>query len=109
MKFRHVKIVSYVLFAIITGSCESVKRVGENEHLLMKNSIVVDDKKDNSERLSNLLYQRPNRTLLFKNFPLRLHIYNTARPNIDSIVQSNIDKKPNKRARLEKFLSKKKG
>ncbi|MFD2822985.1 BamA/TamA family outer membrane protein [Lacinutrix iliipiscaria] len=103
----HLKIVLLVFIALFFTSCNAVKRVGENQHLLTKNTILVDGKKDNSERINNLLYQRPNRTLLFNNIPLRLFIYNTARPNIDSIVHEKINRNPKRKARLERFLSKK--
>jgi len=93
---------------IITGfitSCNSVKRVAEDEHLLIENSVYVNEKKDNRGIIDNLLYQHPN--IKFLGIPTRLHIYNWARPNIDSILNSNIDKNPKRRARLERRLSKK--
>ena len=93
---------------IITGfitSCNSVKRVAEDERLLKENSVYVNEEKDNRELIDNLLYQHPN--LNFLGIPGRLHIYNSARPNIDSIINANIDKNPKRRARLEKKLSKK--
>ncbi|GAA3773205.1 BamA/TamA family outer membrane protein [Corallibacter vietnamensis] len=96
------------LFIVITGflaSCNSVKRVPANEHLLTKNIITVNDKVNKTETINNLLYQRPNRKLA--RIPLRLYIYNSARPNIDSIINAGIDKKPKKREHLENFLSKK--
>ena len=65
----------------------------------------MNDKKENSETMNNLLYQSPNSHIL--KVPLRLHIYNLARPNIDSIINSNFDKKPNKREHYESLLSKK--
>ena len=96
------------LIIVITGflySCNSVKRVPENEHILVENTIYVNDKKNKSERINNLLYQQRNKKVA--SIPLRVYIYNTARPNIDSILKANIDSKPKKRKRLENFLSKK--
>ena len=107
MKQQLSKIVFLVSLAGFLASCNAVKRVGDNEHLLIKNSIAVNGKKNNTEVINNLLYQRPNRTLLFNSIPLRLYIYNTARPNIDSIVYEKINRKPKRKARLQKFLSKK--
>ncbi len=81
-------------------SCNSVKRVTEDEHLLTNNTVIIDGKKDNSETINSLLYQKPNSKI-----PLRLHIYNLARPNIDSILAVKLadsSKKGTKR-----FLSKK--
>ena len=105
MKHQLSKIVFLIVFTVLLTSCNSVKRVSKNEHLLVKNSVHVNDKKDNSETINNLLYQRKNRTVL--NIPLRLFIYNTARPNIDSIVNEKINRNQKRKARLEKFLSKK--
>ena len=107
MKYLLSKIICLLCITGLLISCDAVKRVGKNEHLLTKNSIVVNGKKNNTEVINNLLYQRPNRTLLFKSIPLRLYIYNTARPNIDSIVYEKINRNPKRKARLQKFLSKK--
>ena len=67
-------------------SCNVVKRVQHNEHLLTDVSITVNDKKVNREELNDLLIQRPNNKLI--GYPLRLHVYNLARPNIDFYYRS---------------------
>ncbi|PNQ75266.1 hypothetical protein C1T31_03800 [Hanstruepera neustonica] len=105
MKKGAPKIVLNIIIVLLFASCNSIKRVAEDEHLLVKNTVYVNDKVNKTETINNLLYQKENRNLL--GIPFRLYIYNTARPNIDSIVNSNIDKKPKKRERLERFLSKK--
>ncbi len=105
MKHALNNILSFIIIAILMTSCDSVKRVPESDYLLTKNSVYVNDKKDNTETINNLLYQKPNSKIL--NYPLRLNIYNLARPNIDSIVNANLDKRPHKREHLESFLSKK--
>ena len=102
------QLLKIVLFIVITGfftSCNSVKRVAQDEYLLIDNTVYVNDKKDNTEVINNQLYQQPNSKIL--NIPLRLHVYHMARPNIDSIVNANLDKNPKRRERLENFLSKK--
>lgn len=101
--------LNYILILILASgffiSCDAIKRVPQDRYLLSKNTVYVNEEKDNSETLDNLIHQKPNSELL--SFPLRLHIYNLARPNIDSIVNANLDKRPKKRSRLESFLSKK--
>jgi outer membrane protein assembly factor BamA len=82
-----------------------VKRVGENDHLLTHTSVYVNDKKTTSEEITNLIYQKPNSKLL--GFPLRLHIYNLARQNIDSILETKIYNDQKKIAWKTKVLSKK--
>ncbi|WP_445958075.1 translocation and assembly module lipoprotein TamL [Yeosuana sp.] len=105
MKLNYYNILIFIITASFITSCNSVKRVPQASYLLSKNSIYVNDKKENSETMNNLLYQSPNSHIL--KVPLRLHIYNLARPNIDSIINSNFDKKPNKREHYESLLSKK--
>ncbi|MFB9056300.1 BamA/TamA family outer membrane protein [Mariniflexile ostreae] len=97
--------ISIFLVCLGLFSCDAVKRVPDNDHLLIKNTVNINDKKNKTETLSNLLFQKPNRSLL--GIPLRLHVYNLARPNIDSIVDADINKNPKKKQRLEKLLSKK--
>src|SRR5690606_15550792 len=104
MKNQLSKIILLIITIHIT-SCDSTKRVAENEYLLTKNTVFVNGEKDKSETIENLLYQEPNQKIL--GFPLRLQFYNLARPNIDSIINTNIDKNPNRRENLENFLSKK--
>ncbi len=84
LKHALTKISLFTLIIAIFSSCDAIKRVNENEHLLTKNTVYVNDKKNNTELINNLIYQRPNGKLL--GFPLRLHLYNLARPNIDSIL-----------------------
>tara|TARA_R110002012_G_scaffold127225_1_gene279422 strand:- start:18031 stop:20523 length:2493 start_codon:yes stop_codon:yes gene_type:complete len=91
--------------ALFLVSCNTIKRVGKDEQLLTKNTVYVNDKVNNTETIDNLLYQKTNRKLL--TIPLRLHIYNLARPDIDSILKANIAEKPNREENLEQFLSKK--
>jgi len=84
-----------------------MKRVGENEHLLVENKVEVDGKRTNTETINNLIYQKPNGRLPLFGTPLRLHIYNLARPNIDSILQAKVLDNPRKVAWKTNLLSKK--
>ena len=103
MKKQLSKILFLVLLAIGLYSCDTVKRVAEDEHLLSKTSVIVNDKKDNTETINSLLYQKPNRKIA--GIPLRLHIYNTARPNRDSLFETWLNKRQKRRARLERRYS----
>ena len=73
--------------------------------MLTNNTVTVNDKKDNSETTNSLLYQKPNRKIL--GIPLRLHIYNMARPNRDSLFEAWLDKNPKRRERLKNIYSQK--
>ena len=103
MKKQLSKILFLVLLAIGLYSCDTVKRVAEDEHLLSKTSVIVNDKKDNTEIINSLLYQKPNRKIA--GIPLRLHIYNTARPNRDSLFETWLNKRQKRRVRLERRYS----
>jgi len=105
LKKQLSKILFLVLITVGLYSCDTVKRVAEDEHLLTKTSVIVNDKKDNTETINSLLYQKPNRKIA--GIPLRLKIYNTARPNRDSLFEFWLDKNPKRRARLERRYSQK--
>jgi len=105
LKLQHSKIGLCIIIASFLTSCNAIKRVPEDKLLLTKNTIHIDDKVNKTEIINNLLAQRQNKKIAL--IPLRLYIYNTARPNIDSIVNSNINRTSKHRRNLEKFLSKK--
>lgn len=111
MKLRYRTIsntIGFVIFISLLSSCSIVKRVKSNEYLVTENVIIEDGKKNNEERVNNIIIQKTNSGMqgMFK-FPLKLHIYNLARPNIDSIIEANILSNPNKVRRKTNLLSKK--
>ncbi|MBP0905523.1 BamA/TamA family outer membrane protein [Mariniflexile gromovii] len=107
MKLQFPKITLLVLITTLLISCDAVKRVPENQHLLTKNTVLINGKKEQTELINNLLYQEPNIKIPVIGTPLRLHIYNLARNNRDSLFEAWLDKTPNRRERLTKRLSKK--
>lgn len=54
----------------------------------MENSIKINGVENKLANIKNIPYQQPNNRLPLFNAPLRLYIYNWARPNIDSILQA---------------------
>lgn len=90
---------------IALASCNALKKVGENELLLTKNTVFTDGKKTNTEEIQGLIAQKPNSTLL--GYPLRLNLYNLAKENPDSLYQDWLTKKPNRQKRLKSLLSEK--
>lgn len=104
--FIKIAFVLWVFTFIV--SCSVVKRVKEDQHLLTKNTIEVDGKIVNTERIVNIPLQKPNAGINgFISLPLKLHIYNLARPNIDSILQAKVYDDSLKVKRKTKLLSKK--
>lgn len=100
-----------VIFALsFLNSCNIVKRVKSNEHLITDNTIIEDGKTNNEERVNNIIIQKTNsgiKGFLGIPMPIKLHVYNLARPNIDSIINAKILSDEKKVARKIALLSKK--
>jgi outer membrane protein assembly factor BamA len=105
LRNRSAKISLFILLGIIISACNAVKRVPANKHLLTKNEITINGKKEKSEEITEQLYQKPNSSIL--GYRLRLNLYNLAKPNPDSSYKARFLKHPGKYERLAKFLSKK--
>ena len=86
-------------------ACDAVKRVEATDYLLTENSFFINGQKKKSEELTNLSFQKKNVSLL--GAPLRLHIYNLARPHKDSIFEAWLQKNPKRKQRLISKLSEK--
>ena len=86
-------------------ACNVVKRVEATDYLLTENSFFVNGQKKKSEELTNLSFQKKNAALL--GFPLRLHVYNLARPHKDSIFEAWLQKNPKRKQRLISKFSEK--
>lgn len=104
LKFRFSTFVFLILVCTMC-SCDVMKRVKKDEYLLTNNTVLVNDQKNNTETINNLMYQKTNGKLL--GIPLRVHIYNLARPNIDSILKAKVLDNPKKVAWKTKLLSEK--
>ncbi|WP_306293778.1 translocation and assembly module lipoprotein TamL [Winogradskyella forsetii] len=103
--YRNVLVLVCVF---MLSSCNVVKRVKSDEHLITINTILEDGDKVTDERINNIIAQRTNSGMRrFLGFPLKLHIYNLARPNIDSILYANVLSDSSKVNRRTALLSKK--
>ena len=105
MKSSITKISLFILIGVIIFGCNATKRVPNDKRLLTKNEIIVDGKPDKSEAVSNQLYQKQNSSLL--GFPLRIHIFNLAKPKTDSIYRAKFANNPKKYYKKAKWLSRK--
>ncbi len=96
-----------ILFSVVIAltSCNAVKKVGDEEFLLMENTIYADSVRVTSSEVRNLLGQRPNSNIL--GYPLRLNLYNIAKENPDSLYLDWLHRKPKREERLNSFLSSK--
>ncbi len=98
------------LFVLSFSSCNIVKRIKSDEHLITKNTIIEDEKINNVERINNIIVQKTNtgmKGFLGVKLPLKLGIYNLARPHIDSILKAEILSDSSKVKRKTTLLSKK--
>lgn len=68
------KLFFYIGFLSFLISCNTTKRVAENEYLLIKNTVFVDSIKSNDLKLKSYLTQKPNNKSL--GVPLALFFYN---------------------------------
>lgn len=105
MKNHFTKISLFIITGILFFGCNSTKRVPNRKSLLVKNTIYVNDKKNHNEEVYYQLYQKENSTLL--GFPLRLNIYNWAKPKTDSIFKSKFINNPKKYDLYSSLLSRK--
>jgi len=97
--------ISLLLLVAALTSCNALKRVEENEVLVIKNSIYADEEKITDEDVESLIIQEPNSALL--GYPLRLNLYNLAKVNPDSSFQAWLYRKENRKQRLVNLLSEK--
>lgn len=104
LKKNTVKIVLLFL-GLIINSCNTLKRVEDDELLLVKNNINASGEKVTDENVKSLISQKPNSTLL--GYPLGLNIYNLAKENPDSTYQAWLYKNPKRENRLRKLISQK--
>ena len=107
MKKRLILISSILITIGLFSSCNVIKQVEKDQYLLTQNTVLVNGKSTKNETIDNVIYQKPNNKLPLIGMPLRLHIYNLARPNIDSILNEKIYNNPKKLERKIKLLSKK--
>lgn len=105
MKSYSAKVVFIIGIGIFLYACNTVKKVPDNDRLLAKNTILVNDKPTKEEGAVNQLYQIPNKNIL--GFPLRLHLYNLAKENSDSLYNAWLERKPKRKQFLFDVLSEK--
>lgn len=74
LKNNFIILIVLLSITISFSSCNAVKYVPENEHLLTKNTVKVNGKKNVNEEITDYIVQRPNQLVL--GFPLQLYFYN---------------------------------
>ncbi|MDC6384309.1 outer membrane protein assembly factor [Flagellimonas taeanensis] len=97
--------IGLLLLMLSTMGCNTLKKVGEDELLLTKNSIYVNEEKVSTSEIKGLISQKPNSSVL--GYPLRLNLYNLAKENPDSSFQDWLHRKEKREKRLNNLLSQK--
>ena len=85
--------------------CNAVKRLKKNELLMTNDVFIINGEIDKSEDVKRLSFHKKNSSLL--GLPLKLHVYNLARPNKDSIFNAWLTKSPKREQNYINILSKK--
>ncbi|OIQ38155.1 MAG: hypothetical protein BM563_06680 [Bacteroidetes bacterium MedPE-SWsnd-G1] len=101
-------IVSYIFLGVIIlllSACNAVKHVNEGEHLLKKNTIIVNDKKNIDDEVNTYLIQRPNSLVL--GIPVSLNFYNLGSKNFLHPYEVWKDSFPNRHKSFSKAFSEK--
>ncbi|MCX2680360.1 BamA/TamA family outer membrane protein [Galbibacter sp. EGI 63066] len=100
MKHFFVKITVLFFVILLISSCNAVKRVGNDQLLLSKNNIYVNNEKINDEEVEGLISQKPNNSG-------RLALYNFAKENPDSFYIAKLDSTLKDISFFERMISKK--
>ena len=104
MKINFLKIIIIFFLIIFFGSCSITKNLNENDYVLEKNRVLVNDKLIQSDSLDRLIVLKENKKFL--GVPIQSLIYQSGFKNTDSIF-TDWEKNKNNRKGLKKFLSKK--
>lgn len=67
-----------LFITILLSSCQSTRFVPENEWLLKKNTIIIDQKKISKSELETYIQPKPNKKILWV-IPFHLYVYNLSK------------------------------
>ena len=105
MKNNFAKIALFIVLITTFFACNAVKKVPENEFLLVKNTVYVGDTISKDVVYDEILVQKPNTKLL--GAYLALGIYNLAKENQIEVFNQKFLEDTIRFKKLSKILSKK--
>ena len=105
MKKTITKIALFVIICITAISCSITKDLNQGNLILRSNEIFINGSKLKTDSLSPLLAQKKNNYII--GFPLAAKLFQSSKVNSDSIFNKWINKKVNRKKRLNSILSKK--
>ena len=103
LKGRFTKIIILSMLSLCFCNCSSIKNIAPNQNLLVKERFVLDGTPLKQKLTKQLSVFPPNTKLL--GIPARLHIYNLASENSDSLFDDWIIKDPKRRDRITRIYS----
>ncbi|MCF6223445.1 MAG: BamA/TamA family outer membrane protein [Flavobacteriaceae bacterium] len=86
-------------------SCNSIKYVQENENLLKKNTVYINDKKERKGDFDKFLIQKPNQNAL--GIPLSLYFYNLGNPDFEKSYEEWVANNAKKHNSYKRIFSQK--
>ncbi len=104
MKLNFFKIIIIFFLVIFFGACSITKNLDDNDYILEKNRVSINNKIIQSDSLNRLIVQEKNNK--FFGIPVQSLIYQSAKKNSDSIF-NKWEQNDKKRKGLKKFLSEK--
>ncbi|MFK5958597.1 MAG: BamA/TamA family outer membrane protein [Lutibacter sp.] len=93
MKNNFIILIIFLSISYSFSSCNTIKYVPENENLLVKNTIIVNTKKNVDNEITGYIVQRPNQLVLGIPFPL--YFYNIGNKNFETDFEKWKLNKPN--------------
>jgi outer membrane protein assembly factor BamA len=91
--FKIQNLLLLFVFATFLSNCTTKKHLGDEEYLLTKNSIVLNEQKIKNKDVFALLKQKPNKKFLGLS-PLYLHLYNLSSENQEENYFKKIGEPP---------------
>ncbi len=102
---KHTKIIILGLLTLCFYKCSSTKNIDSSQNLLVQENFFKNGVSLKQDLAKQLSVSPPNKTLF--GIPLKLHIYNLAEKNPDSVFDDWLNKKPKRIERLSKTYSEK--
>ena len=104
MKLIFFKIIIIFFLVIFFGACSITKNLDDNDYILEKNRVSINNKLIQSDSLNRFIVQEKNNK--FFGIPVQSIIYQSAKKNSDSIF-NDWEQNDKNRKGLKKFLSEK--
>lgn len=103
LKGSFTKIIIICMLSLCFYKCSSIKNIPQHKSLLVNESFVLNGVPLNQELSKQLSLYPPNSYIL--GVPAKLHLFNLAKKNSDSLFDVWLDKKDNRREKLTRVYS----